>query len=283
MSAVTRELYHFSFDPHSRLVRLALGEKKLDFTETLIRYWERNDDLIRLNPSGLLPVLVESPLPGDKPRTGRREAAPDQPHRLCESRAILEHLEEAYPDVPLWPRAVNERAEARRLIGWFERKFDYEVNALLLHEKMEKRLMGAGWPDISAMRAGREALRDHLSYFESLLQARDWLAGSTLSYADFACAAQVSVLDYLDEINWSRWPTLRTWYMVMKSRPCFRPLLADRLFIPSGDPAAERTPRSAVLPLCGLQLAVAVGGSVLWLRLYQPLDRGLQPPDPGAP
>ncbi len=60
-------------------------------------------------------------------------------------------------------------------------------------------------------------------------------------------------------------------------------LLADRLFIPSGDPAAERTPRSAVLPLCGLQLAVAVGGSVLWLRLYQPLDRGLQPPDPGAP
>lgn len=219
MSAVTRELYHFSFDPHSRLARLALGEKKLDFTETVIRYWERNDDLIRLNPSGLLPVLVETPVPGSGGQT----------HRLCENRAILEHLEEAYPDIALWPKNVNERAEARRLVGWFERKFDYEVNAMLLHEKMEKRLMRAGSPDMAAMRQGREALRDHLSYFESLLNVRDWLAGMSLSYADFACAAQLSILDYLDEINWSRWPSLKTWYMVMKSRPCFRTLLADKL------------------------------------------------------
>ena len=37
------------------------------------------------------------------------------------------------------------------------------------------------------------------------------------------------VLDYLDEINWARYPALKTWYMVIKSRPCFRPLLNDKM------------------------------------------------------
>jgi len=223
MTSRLRQLYHFAFDPHSRLVRLALGEKKLNFEENPVRYWEPDDHILKLNPSGLLPILIE---------TQASDAEPDpdgQTYRICENRAILEHLEEVAPEPRLWPEDVNERSEARRLVGWFERKFDYEVNALLLHEKMEKRLMGAGAPDIGAMRAGREALRDHLRYFESLLTARDWLAGKTLSYADFACAAQLSVLDYFDEVNWTRYPHLKTWYMAMKSRPCFRPLLADRL------------------------------------------------------
>ena len=219
MTAYTRQLYHFPFDPHSRLVRLALGEKKLAFEEVHVRYWEPDDTVLRLNPSGLLPILVETPEAG----------AGGQTHRLCENRAILEHLEEAYPDIRLWPANVNERGEARRLVGWFERKFDYEVNALLLHEKMEKRLIGGGTPDIAAMRAGRNALKDHLRYFESLLAVRDWLAGHSMSYADFACAAQLSVLDYFDEVNWSRYPALKTWYMMLKCRPCFRPVLNDKL------------------------------------------------------
>jgi len=226
MTIYTRQLYHFPLDPHSRLVRLALGEKKLAFEDTIVRYWQPEDAILRLNPSGLLPILVETPEAG----------AGGQTHRLCENRAILEHLEEAYPEVRLWPANVNERGEARRLVGWFERKFDYEVNALLLHEKMEKRLMQGGTPDLQAMRAGRAALKDHLRYFESLLTVRDFLAGQSMSYADFACAAQLSVLDYFDEINWTRYPALKTWYMLLKCRPCFRPLLADRL---PGMPAAQ--------------------------------------------
>lgn len=219
MSSRQRQLYHFGFDPHSRVVRLALGEKKLAFDEISVRYWEPSDEIIRMNPSGLLPILVETPEPGAGGAT----------HKVCEERAIIEHIEENDKEPPLWPSNVNERGEARRLVGWFERKFDFEVNALLLHEKMEKRLMGRGAPDIGAMKAGREALRDHLRYFESLLEVRNWLAGGALSYADFACAAQLSILDYLDEINWTRYPALKTWYMVMKSRPAFRPLLNDRL------------------------------------------------------
>ncbi len=211
---VERTLHHFPLDPASRQVRLALGEKRLAFRETPERYWERRPELTTLNPSGLTPVLIET-------EDGKTLV-------ICESRAILEHLEDVAPEPELMGRDLAERAETRRLLQWFDRKFDYEVNGLLLHEKMEKRLLGLGAPDLANLRAGREALRAHMTYIEKLLNERDWLNGRRLSLADFAAAANLSVIDYFGDVPWTDFPALRTWYMRIKSRPCFRPLLTDR-------------------------------------------------------
>ena len=87
-----RLLHHFPLDPASRQVRLALGEKRLAFSEVSVRYWERPAELVALNASGLTPVLSDGDLV------------------LCESRAILDHLEETYPEPPLLGRAPAERA-----------------------------------------------------------------------------------------------------------------------------------------------------------------------------
>ncbi|MFN3520839.1 MAG: glutathione S-transferase family protein [Phenylobacterium sp.] len=212
--SVERTLIHFPLDPASRQVRLALGEKRLPFAELSIRYWERPKDFVALNPSGLTPVLVEE-------EDGRRLI-------VCESRAVLDHLEEAHPEPALLGREPQERAEARRLLQWFDRKFDYEVGGYLLHEKMEKRLLGLGAPDLANLRAGREALRAHMVYMEGLLAEREWLAGRRLSLADFAGAAHLSVIDYFGDVPWRDFPGVKTWYVKLKSRPCFRPLLADR-------------------------------------------------------
>ena len=144
-----RTLHHFPLDPASRQVRLALGEKRLAFSEVTVRYWERPEGLTALNASGLTPVLTQGDL------------------ILCESRAILDHLEEAHPEPALLGREPAERAEARRLLQWFDRKFDYEVGGFLLHEKMEKRLMGMGAPDLSAARAEMET-----NYFGPLALCR---------------------------------------------------------------------------------------------------------------
>ena len=40
-----RLLHHFPLDPASRQVRLALGEKRLAFSEVSVRYWERPAEL----------------------------------------------------------------------------------------------------------------------------------------------------------------------------------------------------------------------------------------------
>src|ERR1041384_5975541 len=112
--SVERTLHHFPLDPVSRQVRLALGEKRLPFVEVSVRYWERPRELTKMNPSGMVPVLVEA-----------EEGRP--PLVLCEPRAILGHLEDAYPEPPLLaPGDPVERAEARRLVTWFEGKFAFE-------------------------------------------------------------------------------------------------------------------------------------------------------------
>jgi glutathione S-transferase len=212
--SVDRVLHHFPLDPASRQVRLALGEKRLPFAEVAVRYWERPKELTSLNPSGMTPVLVET--------DGDRRLV------LCENRAILDHLEETNPEPALLGREPGERAEARRLLHWFDRKFDFEVGGFLLHEKMEKRLLGMGAPDLTNLRQGRDALRSHLFYIDKLLQERDWLVGKRLSLADFAGAAHLSVIDYFGDVPWADFPAVKTWYMKLKSRPCFRPLLLDR-------------------------------------------------------
>ena len=212
--SVERTLHHFPLDPGSRQVRLALGEKRLPFQEVQVRYWERPRELTDLNPSGLTPVLVEV-------RDGARLV-------LCESRAILDHLEETAGEPALLGREPQERAEARRLLQWFDRKFEFEAGGYILHEKMEKRLLGLGAPELANLRQGREGLRNHLHYIDTLLQAREWLAGKRLSLADFAAASHLSVIDYFGDVPWADFPAVKTWYMKLKSRPCFRPLLLDR-------------------------------------------------------
>ena len=206
-------LFHFPFDPGSRAARLALGEARIAWTEVLVRPWEEDCPVATFNPSGMPPVLqIHGP----------------PPLNLCEIGAILGWIEDNQKGPLLMPADAAERAEARRLTAWFERRFTDEVNAVLLHERMEKPLLRLGPPEARLLREGREALKHHLAEFEGLLMRRDWLAGRRLSQADIVAAAHLSVLDYFGEIAWASWPGLKTWYSKIKSRPCFRPLLEDR-------------------------------------------------------
>ena len=214
MSSAACILFHFPFHPASRTVRLALGEARMVWTDTPVRPWEADCPLNDLNPSGMPPVVQTT-------EHGR-------PLLLCEAGAVLGWIEDQQKSPLLLPADAAERAEARRLTAWFERRFTDEVDAVLLHERMEKPLLKLGPPEARALRAGRDALKQHLAMLDDLAGARDWLAGRRLSQADLIAAAHLSVLDYFGEIQWANRPALKTWYSKLKSRPCFRPLLADR-------------------------------------------------------
>ncbi len=89
--------------------------------------------------------------------------------------------------------------------------------------------MPKGSPDSAAIRAARANVRQHLKYTNWLAGTRPWLAGNKVTYADLAAAAALSVLDYLGEVDWRENHAAREWYTRVKSRPSFRPLLADRV------------------------------------------------------
>ena len=60
-----------------------------------------------------------------------------------------------------------------------------------------------------------------------LAERRNWLAGNELSWADLAAAAHISCIDYLGDVPWDDFEWARHWYARIKSRPAFRPILAD--------------------------------------------------------
>lgn len=205
-----RTLHHFSLQPQSRRVRIQLREKKLEFDPVAEKPWERREGLLRLNPAGETPVLVE-----------------EDGTVVAGAGVIGEYLEEAYDAVPLLGQGPAQRAETRRLAAWFDTKFDREVTQNLFHEKIMKRLLGQGGPDSPAIRAGKANIHVHLDYVSWLADRRNWLAGDAFSLADIAAAAQVSAIDYLGDIAWDQHREAALWYARVKSRPSFRPILAD--------------------------------------------------------
>jgi maleylacetoacetate isomerase len=94
------KLYGYFRSSAAFRVRIALNLKKLDYEPVAI-HLRRNDqskpDYLGVNPQGLVPTLVDG---------GRT---------LIQSLAIIEYLDEAYPDPLLLPREPADRARVRSL------------------------------------------------------------------------------------------------------------------------------------------------------------------------
>jgi glutathione S-transferase len=211
-------LFHHTFCPYSRFVRLALAETRLQARLVEERTWERREEFLIMNPAGTTPVLVDEgqpPIPG--------------------ATVIAEYLDETYGatlgEHRLLPPDPGHRVEVRRLMSWFNDKFFAEVSGPLTAERFYKRRMpvaaGGGAPDTDVIRAARNNIRYHLAYIGWLVRARDWLAGERMSYADLAASAHLSAADYLGDVPWNEDDAAKTWYARIKSRPSFRPLLSE--------------------------------------------------------
>jgi glutathione S-transferase len=205
-------LYQFPLCPFSRKVRLLLGEKGVAYTLMRENPWEQRDDFLQMNPTGRTPVVTkESHVP------------------LCDSVAICEYFDETVDKNSMLGGSASYRAEIRRLVALFDQQFYGDVTAPLLHERMTKRLVSRQPPDAKVLREAMKLANSHLDYIDYLIDHRAWLAGSTMSMADLAAAAQISVADYLGGIDWTGHEQTKAWYAMFKSRPSFRPLLSERM------------------------------------------------------
>lgn len=221
-------LHHYPLSAGSRFVRLVFGEYGETPTLSEEQPWERQEALLKLNPAGTLPVLVDD---GDTVVAGAAIIG----EYLHETRGV--RLGEISR---LMPAGAADKAEVRRLVDWFLAKMEAEVTGYLVTEKVYKRRMsiaeGGGPPDAAAIRAARANIRYHLTYIGYLAARRNCLAGREITLADLAAAAALSTIDYLGEVPWEEDATAKAWYARMKSRPSFRPLLADQV---RGMPAAS--------------------------------------------
>jgi len=207
------QLFQFPLCPFSRKVRLVLGEKGIAHELVRENPWERRDEFIDLNPAGETPVLVDA-------------AAGTV---LIGSQPICEYFDETVDRMPMIHGNSVARAEIRRLTMWFDEKLFREVVEPMMVERMRKRLVNKESPDTRVLRDAMRVGNNHLDYLDYLLDHRRWMAGPAISLADFAAAAQLSVIDYMGALDWRGHKQTKDWYAVMKSRPSFRPLLGERM------------------------------------------------------
>ena len=207
------QVYQFPLCPFSRKVRLLMSEKGISYELWRENPWERRDEFLVMNPAGHTPVVHE----------------PERGITLCDSRAICEYFEETVDRNPLISGTAANRAEIRRLVALFDENFYNDVAGPMLHERMKKRLIMRQSPDSRMLRESMKLAHEHLYYIDYLVDHRPWLAGATMTLADLAAAAQISVADYLGGIDWKSHEQAKGWYSTMKSRPSFRPLLSERM------------------------------------------------------
>ncbi|SET38353.1 maleylacetoacetate isomerase [Thalassotalea agarivorans] len=93
------KLYDYSKSSAAYRLRIALNLKGLDYEKVnvnLLHGEQKGDDYKALNPQGLVPALEDKTL-------------------YTQSLAILEYLEEAYPQTPLLPNNLADKTQVRAL------------------------------------------------------------------------------------------------------------------------------------------------------------------------
>lgn len=171
--------YCGSGSPFAWKVWLALEHKQIPYDLKLMSF-DRGDlktpEFRAINPRGQVPAIV------------------DDGFALWESNAIVEYLEERFPQRPLLPQDARARATVRRLTLEADNQL-YSAGEDLLSATLFRKAADA--EDPARISAGQEKLLKELAHWEALL-AGDYLAG-TLSLADFAVFPPLRMVRRIDE------------------------------------------------------------------------------------
>jgi glutathione S-transferase len=144
-------LLRFERSTNVERVALALAYKGLEVESIWIDPDDRSP-VRELSGQDLVPVLVDG-----------EQVVPDSP-------AILAHLEERFPDPPLYPADHARRAEVDVFIDWFN--WAWKVPPSRITDELE-----SGAPNVETIARHAAWLQDRLELFEALLTGREYLFG----------------------------------------------------------------------------------------------------------
>ncbi len=209
-------LYYHTICPLSRKVRIALDELKIEYTLIEEEFWNRRASFIALDPRGETPLIIID----------------EEDLILSGNVPSFEYIFEKYRDKQeLMPLDIKSKLATRKIMEWFDLKFYREVTKYLIDERVFKQLIFSKTikrpPNSSAIRAAKTNLRYHIEYIDFLLRDHTYLQSDRFTIADIACTAQISLLDFIGEMNWSYSSRVKEWYSIVKSRKSVQCVLKD--------------------------------------------------------
>jgi glutathione S-transferase len=230
------KLFHHPVSTCSQKVRLVLYHKQIEWQSChvdLLKGEHLTEAYLAINPNGVVPTLV------------------DRGNPICDSSAIVEYLEDAYPERPLRPADLLECGNMRAWCRYID-----EVPTPSVRVPSFNKVFSAAWRNVTdedrkrhAERlpirkhwflrmkrdgfdkeetlAAYERLRSCFERMERALSRSKWIACDDYSLADISLTPSIVRLDDLGEaILWEDLPRVQAWYARIQSLDNFGPAFA---------------------------------------------------------
>ncbi len=192
-------------------VKLALLEKGIPFTEEKVGTGRTDEAVLGDSPLAKIPFI-------------RTEQG-----GLCESQAILEYLESAYPNPPLMPSdpwAAAKVSELTTFIDWH-----LEMTARQLYSSM---FFGGPALGEARLAAIREQLDRNIAAFKRLAKFSPYVAGETFTQADCSAFANLPLVGmatraaYGEDLLLASGVDYKPYVKLIGERPSAQTVVADR-------------------------------------------------------
>ena len=203
------KLSGFHVSNYHNKVRLALLEKGIAFEEDANCRPSQKDEWLARSPMGKVPVIEVDGT------------------ALAESQAICEYLEDAYPQVPLYPKDPLARAKVRELIAVIE-----------LHmELVARRLYGAlyfgGQVSEETKNEVERDLAKGVRAFSKVAKFDPYIAGKEFTLADCSAFVNLPLISMTSRLAFGKdalesVPQLKPYLKMLGERPHFRKVNDDR-------------------------------------------------------
>lgn len=190
------KLYHYWRSSCSWRVRWAMSHKQIQYQEVIVNLLkgeQNSPSYLKINPTGSVPCI----------ETGST--------RLSESMAIIEWLEETYPQKPLLPLNSRERSLAREYAGIIQSTQAVQ-NLRVMKRHSSNRMLQARW--------ARSAISEGLTAFETRLRstAGTYCLGGNVTIADLFLIPQIYNA-YRFQVDMSQYPICERIYRTCLLRP----------------------------------------------------------------
>jgi len=202
--------YYGSGSPYAWRVWLALEHKQISYTLTTLSFSSgdlRKPEYVAINPRQRVPAIV------------------DDGFALYESVAIVEYLDEKYPDGPkLFPGDLSQRATIRRMVQEADQYY-----SLAMERVVEQILFTAQdkW-DADEIAAGRKVLVEEIDRWEKDAGRTEYLAAARPTAADYALYPLVALTLRMEKknpdlgIRAAIGPRMVAWMASVESLPYFK-------------------------------------------------------------
>lgn len=226
-------LYHADYSTCSQKVRFALAEKGLDFESKPLSFRKEeqvSEEYLKVNPNGVVPSLIH------------------KGEIIIDSSAILEYLDEAFPETLLSPTTAAGRAKMR---GWLRFMEEVPTKAIRIpsfeqvflptlrlvksakgfDKSRDKRTLRRGF--YSKMNKGKGfdtqdinnslyELRATVTRINDALEHSDWMMGEDLTLVDISL---LPLIDRAEDMGlaylWEDYSRVADWLKRLQARPAF--------------------------------------------------------------